>query len=329
MAKSQKLSDQGTEGAVMAALVLYLAFTMFVLRWELGGLAQTPLFLLRAGAVYDVGLQLLQKIQNHSFIFWVLIGVFPFGLLVRWGVQQPALKPVQNLFAELLAGAQAPRALPNLLNIVLIGTIVLWPLWYLVAQGLSPTKIPTLYSFLSVRQIPQKNERIERLKTFYPQIPGSSFLYVTVFNTQRERVLEECGGVGDRPWEQKRSCLLLLYAVGLETLEQIRPAFLAETASRATLLLSLDGITRIISQEGLRSTQLPYFINSLDMVGLSAEKEDLQRILALREKKPEEILAALQNLRRQVEKRLYERQAELRTPRALWLKMPGPLELGI
>ncbi len=323
-----ELRAWGADMAVALVLMAYFLIVSKIFDEQMQGLAQATDATLRAGAVFDVVILTLKKLGSYSLLFWALVGVLPVYLGAK-GIFATGGAKLSLQFGQSLHIAGFPRFLPKILVPILIVLTPLWPVVWSLRHGLDPKKIIAASDFLSVEKIPQDGERIQRLKNFYEELPGSSFLFRAVLNTQRERVLERCGGVGEQPWAEKKSCLLLLYAVSIESLEQVRPAFSAQAASHAALLLSLDGMTRIIAQEGQKSPSLAYFVNSLDLIGLGAEKEDLQRVLALDEKSNTQVLEALQGLKSRVEEKLLKGQQELGTPREMLLHVPGPLETGV
>jgi len=119
----------------------------------------------------------------------------------------------------------------------------------------------------------------------------------------------------------------LLSAVAIEALEEVRPALLGDIAARAAILLSLDGIGRVVAVEGQDSPLIPFFLGALDAVGLSEEKENIESMIQNPDKT--QALATLLDLRKRVELRLDARQAELNLPKIFFITYPSPLEIGI
>ena len=76
---------------------------------------------------------------------------------------------------------------------------------------------------------------------------------------------------------------------------------------------------------------IPFFLESLGLVGLEKEKEDIDKIIAGAETETTSKTAAetLKELRRRIEARFVDRQAQLNYPASLRLVVPGPLESGI
>ena len=161
-------------------------------------------------------------------------------------------------------------------------------------------------------------------------LQGSSFVFKRKFDLQRERVLRDCDGVGgDRPWSNKRSCLILLVAITVEDFQESRPVVLGQVAERAIFLLSLDGLSRVADAEGLESNNFEPFLDSLASIGLLPEEKDMRVLLANKELSKEMILRVIGELRRRIEGALESQQASLGIPPELRLQVPGPLESGI
>ncbi len=285
-------------------------------------------YLLHHGAAIDAMLIWLRQFHGPKSYFYFLL--FFIGL---WIVAIKFFKTFEEACAKASAIAFKYGIKLNVLKATSISLFcigLLLPILWGFAYGVGPKKLLVAERFIRVqaRDDAELATKVHDLKAFVEDLKGSSFLYKELVETQHRRVFKECGGVGDKPWEPKRICLVLLLAVGIESYQQIQPALLFEIASRLTLLMSLDGITRTLPVEGIESNTLPYFLNSLDSVGLQNEHQDLEKILASKSP-PGDILQALRNLRRSIELKINLRQAELKIPLELKMMVPGPLESGL
>jgi len=231
-----------------------------------------------------------------------------------------------------------PSPLSAALTWFVCALILVWPYGWGALRGIPLSQTRAAFGFareflpekdLRALEQDQLTDRINVLRSLRVAWKGSSLLYKELLDHQRARVLRECGGVGDRPWEAKKVCLVLLSAVAIETYGDIQPIWTAEIADRVALLLALDGVTRVISVEGVQSPFLPFFLDSLSTVGLDDEREDLTRLLRDPALKPALVRQILSELRRRIEVRLETRQRELRLTRAFRVQVPGPLESGI
>ena len=175
------------------------------------------------------------------------------------------------------------------------------------------------------------NARIEALKAKESDFQGSSLVYASLLYLQRQRVLAECGGMGDSAWESKKVCLVLLFATAVEAKEQVKPVLLDDISSRVVILLSLDGLTRVLAAEGTQAPLIPFFMESLQMVGLHQERSEIETLLSKAETSDalNKTIETLRELRVLIEKRLMDREKELNYPASLRVNVPGPLELGI
>jgi len=177
----------------------------------------------------------------------------------------------------------------------------------------------------------EENMKVSKLlKSFDKTYFGSSIFYSVVYNFQKQRAVNECEGLGDSAWDKKRFCLVLLYALSLESYAVVRPLYYYETSATLVLLASLDGIVRVLAAEGSGSEYLELFLKSLDKVGLNSELLTLQRFVkSFKGKSFDELMGALLDLRLSLEKRVFRLQNENAFPAKYALDLRGPLEMGI
>lgn len=159
---------------------------------------------------------------------------------------------------------------------------------------------------------------------------GSSAFYAVLYNFQKERAVQECEGTGEGAWKQKRFCLILLYALAVESFSVVRPRHYLESSATLVLLSSLDGIARVLAAEGPQSEYVEVFLKSLDRVGLSRELATFQQFVNSFENRSfAELMESLLVLRRNLEARLIALQREDALPERFDLDLRGPLEMGI
>lgn len=189
---------------------------------------------------------------------------------------------------------------------------------------------------LSATDSPEKNvealnaEIDEIRKIYLPRFEGSSLLFKTLANRRRVRALKECDGVGDAPWDNKKTCLVLLFAGFVETREETHPVLLQKSSSFASLLLALDALTRLVEVEGLDSPLIPFFLQSLDLVQLPADRAELARLLLETDPtKKAETGRLLHSIRVELERRLARSYDDRGIPALFRVQVPGPLENGI
>jgi hypothetical protein len=169
--------------------------------------------------------------------------------------------------------------------------------------------------------------RLKLYRELSLKMQGSSYVYAGLFNAQMERVINQCDGQGDRPWDNKKICLVLLHAVPIETMESVKPVLVSSLAAQSAILLSLYGITRVMVVEGLRSATIPYFLNALALIGLENEQRDLNRIIYESGLDAKAVLESLRELRRQVDEHLSQEWSAL--PRPMHFVIPSPIEARI
>jgi hypothetical protein len=336
----------------------------------LGGLLRVPSVWIRTGGIYDV----LALWTDFLFGKGALLLLLPFVgmvLLKRMGQEfRAGRRPGLRRLADRLRGV--PSGWSVSLRVVSLALWVLVPMWPYawslrfgvpVAKWTASRPLARWAALKTTVDTPAADidRKIESLKALKESFRGSSLLYRGLFDAQRAKVLKECGGVGEAPWENKKVCLVLLFAISVEAREDIRPALLEDVSARATILLSLDGITRVLETEGRNSNMFPFFLESLDMVGLGTEKNDILEVLQSEEpataaaappasaptangeaapasapaaaseggEATRETVATLRELRKRIELRLAARQAELGYPAPFRFEVPGPLESGI
>lgn len=216
-----------------------------------------------------------------------------------------------------------------------------WPLLQASRQGVKVAEWGGLRQLAILTQrpitaeidLPTLQTRVEELKGWVPRAQGSSLLYKALLEHHRARALKECSGVGEASWEDKKICLILLFAISVESREEVHPALLREASALVAFLLSLDGLVRAVAEEGLETPVAPFFLESLDLLGLNSEKESLVKLLeekkSLGDTGAKEASDELRERRRKVEQELEALQMRRGFPAALRLDIPGPLESGV
>jgi hypothetical protein len=329
-------SERGAHFAVLgaSALAVGLSVGLASFSWG-GGFVGKALFGSGTGALKDLVILWSGAMLAYGVLAVVLLLLF-FVFSGLWA--GAAAKAAPARWSVLGRAARVSPKVSRVLVAVFCLVALAWPFLWGLARGLPPSRFPEAFRFARVYlptpewkdfDAPTLAARIGVLRQMRQDWRGSSLLYKTLLEHQRTRILRECGGVGDRPWESKKICLVLLSAVAIETYGDIEPSWTAEIADRVALLFALDGVTRVISVEGVRSPFLPFFLDSLSSVGLEDEREDLMRLLADKELSPAMVRRILGELRRRIEVRLETRQRELRLSRPFRVDVPGPLESGI
>ena len=210
-----------------------------------------------------------------------------------------------------------------------------WPYGWALLYGVSP--VVSLRSFglaLKLKHVAEASSAQSlytlQLRSYLNDFRGSSFLFKGLMENQRARVSAECKGVGNTGDKEKiKTCLILLSAVSTEAFDDTQPAILREIGARVAILTSLDGITRVMSMEGVGSPTIVYFLNALDLIGLSAEREDLLSLMLNQKFSARELADALIFLRTKVDQKLIQSQIDMKIPNSLRVSVPSPLELGI
>jgi hypothetical protein len=316
-----------------AAALALLVLSLVAGAVEFAGITRVPQLILRTGGMIDVVMLWIRALEEQAplLLGGLVVSVVVARIFVR-GAQKNPNAWVERWGAS-FARAKFPRATSlRLLSFVFLVMTILWPGVWGLAYGVRPGIWGASIRYWRI--VDQKNlsnaDSVKELRSLLPALEGSSLLYKNLFEKQRLRVVKECGGIGDEaPWENKKICLVLLAAVGIETLEETRPALLGDIAARAAVLMSLDGITRVITTEGLKAPTIPFFLNSLDAVGLGAEQEDIAKLIYTGGLDSTQAGTALRGLRSRVEQVLQDRQLELKYPKVLSFQVPGPLETGI
>jgi hypothetical protein len=216
---------------------------------------------------------------------------------------------------------------------------LLWPLYFLSAYENPVSRFQATQVYHQIKnQIAQhdfsnKKSNLEisaRLTELAEPLQGSSVYYTFWHNFQKQRVVKECGGLGEASWDKKRFCLVLLFALALESFSEIQPHFLNRTASHLVLLTSLDGIVRVLAAEGPQSENLKIFLNALDNVGLDEEVSALVVFVqTFRGQRFEDLMRGLLEVRVRLENEVNIGQRRAQLPQQMRLNLLGPLEMGI
>jgi hypothetical protein len=316
-------------GGALALLVVSIFFGRELLQ----GILKQPSYLLLQGGIHDVMMifVVIFKEQIHWIAgIWIMALVFFVWVRKKMELEAPHFIRGIASFAQMMRFKNT--LLLKIFFLILMGLCLGWPVVWANKYNLGRSHLKAYRSFWKVLQNPSldASQRIVAYRELLPQLEGSSLLYKHLFFNQRIRILKDCGGVGETAtWEQKRTCLLLLSAASLETLQELRPALLMEVAKRGAILLSLDGITRSLAVEGRNSTPTLFFLNSLEAVGLFQEKEDIQKIIDRSDLSDVEMINILRDLRKRIELRMQVIQVELDLPSLFYMDIPGPLESGI
>jgi len=314
----------------------YFAFTWIWGHKILAGIGSASHRTLKNGGAHDAYLIFLSVLKYYAVpLASSFVSVILFSVFVRKRLTQKKSKNFAT-FAAKFETQKTPffttQFFDGMATFLLFASIS-WPFLWCQLHGANLAKTERYLKFLQYSSQfeptePEKN--IVQLKEFLPEFEGSSFLYKHFLIQQRKRILDTCEGVGESaPWNLKRNCLVLLQVASIEILQDTRPALINEVAQRVCILLSLDGIIRTIVVDGKDSTTVNFFLATLEAVGLRAEKEDIESVIARRDFSEAEVTAFLRDLRRRIELRLDVVQLENNFPDALYIRVPGPLESGI
>ena len=262
---------------------------------------------------------------------------FPFFAEV-WGVAAVAVLIMKLRLPPSRNGRAA--SLLGWLGVLLMASVLAWPIFFLRQSGHPSAQLRSALSQL--RQLeevakhqdfsnPEKNmELSSKLGELTEPLKGSSVFYAIWHNFQKKRVIQECGGTGERSWEKKRTCLVLLFTLAVDGDTSIRPSLLGPTASSLVFLSSLDGVIRVLAAEGVNSPHVGLFLDSLQEVGLQQEAADFTALVqSYKGKGFDDLMRALLDLRQSLERKIYESQNSAALPAALKLNLMGPLEMGI
>ena len=332
-------SDEALHAAIWVQIASALGFLTLVSvllgRRLLMGIAQVPGSVLRAGGIKDVLILYCGLVQSRmgeivSTGFVLVLGLWLFSRRAAQKGKSPSA--TLKLARTLQDAGLTPKTSLRILSFFLLCSIFVWPLFWSLLKGATPSALRASSEFWKITQLQDipDSYRTQKLRALLPALDGSSLLYKQIFNTQRARVIHECDGVGETAsWDNKKVCLLLLTAVGIESFEETKPALILDVAARTAVLLSLDGITRVVAKEGKDAPTIPFFLNSLDAIGLNQEGQDILSLLQRPHQSDEESAQALRELRRRIEMRLDALQVELNYPNLFRIRVPGPLETGI
>jgi hypothetical protein len=162
------------------------------------------------------------------------------------------------------------------------------------------------------------------------RLSGSSLVYKHAFEAQRFRVVSECDGRGaEKPWENKRTCLLLIAGIAAETFQDFRPGLLGRLASRIVLLATIDGLIRVWSAEGTQSPASIFLISIVKDLGFSPEATELENTQSHAELSDSEKIDSLAILRNNLESEMSDLFQNSKLPQLMQIQFPGPLEIEI
>ncbi len=283
---------------------------------------------LRLGGAIDLCLLWMNLIQTKFYLFTgsgLILGVSSYFIFKETHALRR--RPLEFFFCENVI----PTWLQKVATIIALLLALLWPFAIAKLVGMPLSKISPMLSFLKL--FPERdNAKFEdEFRSAALSLKGSSLAYKQLLLHDRNRVLNECRAneANDSNWEDRRTCLILLMATSVEAEDEIKPALLSDVADRLSILLALDGITRVLSIEGLDSPVLKFFLNSLTNLGLANEEEDIRAILYSKNLSRDDAKEILMELRQRIEDRLLERQEELNLPEAFQISLKSPLEEGL
>ena len=323
-------------------LVLASAFVIFNVGVGMGRVFLRPLLVgatpASPGVILDaLALWSLAVERNFNSILSLFLGWLIFSGIFWRRALQGKVSWLQKERVTHLPARRYLAWLAVLSSIALWGAMLVWPLFWNGHGVLPPQatqKVRWLREWILIPSPPAGTElsaRIDLMKSREADLKGSSLLYKALLESHRKRVLAECGGIGESSWENKKVCLVLLFAVSVEAKEEVKPVLLEEVSSRISILMSLDGMTRVLSAEGNGAPMIPFFLESLQMIGLNQERIEIETLVS-RAKTPEELkstIETLKELRKLIEQRLVSSQRDAKYPLQLRLDLQGPLELGI
>jgi hypothetical protein len=160
-------------------------------------------------------------------------------------------------------------------------------------------------------------------------LPGSSYVFLHYFKFRVQRVLEECTREEIETFEKRKLCVALFYAASIQSAKEVKPLYLIEMASRVSLLLALDGIMRIIQEEGRNSSSLDLYLQSMESMGLELEKNQLIELISDYKLDDKNLIDSLIVLRRALDKKFLERQIEAKIPKLFQLESVNLLNFGL
>jgi hypothetical protein len=207
---------------------------------------------------------------------------------------------------------------------------IFWPSISALLNGnLAVSKLSKVQEFYSLYKSGElKNISSDRWNLFAEELVGSSFVFGQYFNFRVEKVRSECArqDVGD--WEKQKLCVALFFAAAIETTGQIKPAYLFEMANRIALIAAIDGMIRVLRQEGKSMDSLTLYFETLGNMGLNNEKDELLVLLRNQNLSDEKLLSSLFVLRSELDTRLMARQVERSIPEFMRLKAIDLLNIG-
>lgn len=207
---------------------------------------------------------------------------------------------------------------------------ILWPSFSALINGnLTFSKLFRVQEFYSLyKSASLKDISTDRWNVFADELVGSSFVFGQYFNFRVEKVRSECARQDVSDWEKQKLCVALFFAAAIETTGQIKPAYLFEMANRIALIAAIDGIIRVLRQEGKSMDSLSLYFETLGNMGLNNEKDELLVLLRNQSISDDKLLSSLFILRSELDTRLMARQVERSIPEFMRLKATDLLNIG-
>jgi len=322
----QKVETHFVGVSSLGSLLLSLLFSFFILNfWSRSSLApilEADAELLKLGGALDYFLLFVLILKTRWYYFLlVVLGAFFLnyklsfeGLEKRLGDWRFKIKSIWS----------------KPLGMLLILSALFYPVMRVARYQHSLEKYDSITALIELEKENLGGE--SKSRAYYDiatKLQGSSYLYLRLLNLRFARIYTECAKEKNQSWEQKRMCLVLFLAASIESFDEVKPALLAEVSLRLSLLLSLDGLIRIIRVEGLGSEAVTFFTNALDATGLSSEKAKINALIYSPQATKDQVLVDLISMRRKLDQRIVNRQKELNYPAELQLKPFNPLNVGL
>jgi hypothetical protein len=304
---------------IFSAYLTALSFVLFAWPRLLSPLWYLDPFLLGQGAGFDlIFLYRNWLSENPHILLGVLALPFAADYLARrqrWSFALPAW---------------SLSRLSQAVSYVALVASLLMPLIFACAKGYFPLSTwDALGRFHSdYRSGMLQKSASEDWADYADTLKGSSFVFVQFLQFRSEKVRTECLRAGVEDWEKRKLCVALFFAASVETAAEVQPAFLFEMATRVSLLAAIDGIMRVVQEEGRNSESLELYFETLASMGMTAEKEELTTLISDTNLSAEKLVSGLLLLRRQLDERLSARQLQKDVPAMMRLQSINLLNLG-
>ncbi len=252
-------------------------------------------------------------------------GVFLFLILIG-----PLSRMMSNRFGHLLSsrvllvfsGLRGARWIGFLVSIVLF----FWTPFLAFDLGFQKSDVPFFKQVSEhLKNKPGEYFDFEKVPAFYK---GSSLLYKVWVLSEREQLVNRCRAFGLDTWAGQKQCSVLFFSKTLEGYARFQPRISQSLATSQVILACLDGLIRVMSLEGPDSPIVYLFLDPLDRVGLSAERKRIVDYIASYNGLDfENMMKGLIEMKHRLEAQADQAANDL--PKALRVRFPGPIELGI